>query len=206
MSFADMRDFFSSFDSIRYNGKDELIEFDFNYDNFTGGSMSCRKLWTVCTYGERLESYINPDKNNSRDERTIILIDMFKQLFSQYGISLDDNLKESILAQTDKQFFVQLSRLFKLTVQLRNSKSKDTEIDYIISPVRDENGEFFDSRCFMDCEGTSKLPHNADANGAYNIARKALYAIDVIKATDDRDLDRAMIYPKNKEWLEYVQK
>ena len=75
-------------------------------------------------------------------------------------------------------------------MQLRNSKSKDAEIDYIISPVRDENGEFFDSRRFMDCEGTSRLPHNADANGAYNIARKTLYAIDVIKATDDRDLDR----------------
>lgn len=206
MSLMDMKDFFSSFDSIRYNAKEDLIEFDFNYVNFTGGSISYRKKWTVCTYGERLESFRNPDKNSNWDEKEIILTDEFKQLFSQYGIALDENIKESILVQTDKQFFVQLSRLFKLTVQLRNSKTKDTKIDYIISSVRDENGDFFDSRCFMDCEGTSKLPQNADANGAYNIARKALYAIDVIRVTDDRDLDRAMIYPKNKEWLEYVQK
>ena len=206
MSLMDMKDFFSSFDSIKYNAKEDLVEFEFNYVNFTGGSISYRNKWTVCTYGERLESYINPDKNNNWDEREVILTDEFKQLFGQYGIALDENIKESILAQTDKSFFVQLSRLFKLTVQIRNSKSKDAEIDYIISPVRDDNGDFFDSRCFMDCDGTSKLPHNADANGAYNIARKALYAIDVIKTTDDRDLDRAMIYSKNKEWLEYVQK
>ena len=33
-----------------------------------------------------------------------------------------------------------------------------------------------------------------------------IYAIDIIKATDDSDLNKAMIYPKNSEWLEYVQK
>ena len=85
-------------------------------------------------------------------------------------------------------------------------KTGDIDIDYIISPVRDAEGRFFDSRHCDKFGYEFDMPINADANGAYNIARKALYAIDIIKATDDSDLNKAMIYPKNSEWLEYVQK
>lgn len=85
----------------------------------------------------------------------------------------------------------------KLLLQMRNSKPK-TEVDYMISPVADEQGNFYDSRC-----GNSALPDNADANGAYNIARKGLWVIKQIRETPvGKRPDWAI---KNKEWLKFAQ-
>ncbi len=203
MSMSAAKDFFGRFDSIKYNSAEEFFEFTFNYDNFPKGSMCKRKEWTVCTYGDRIVNFRNPEKNNNFDSKKVLLTDEFKNLFADYNIILNEDLKEQILVQNKKEFFAALIKLFALTLQMRNSETRNIEVDYIISPVKDENGEFFDSRKNTE---NSKLPHNADANGAYNIARKALYAINVIKQTDEELLDKAMIYPKNKEWLEYVQR
>ena len=49
------------------------------------------------------------------------------------------------------------------------------------------------------------MPQNADANGAYNIARKALWAIDRIKEAEDDELKNVKIAISNKEWIEYAQ-
>lgn len=203
MSMSIAKDFFGRFDSIKYNSAEAFFEFTFNYDNFPKGSMCKRKEWTVCTYGDRIVNFRNPEKNNIFDSKKVLLTDEFKNLFADYNIILNEDLKEQILVQNKKEFFAALIKLFALTLQMRNSETRNIEVDYIISPVKDENGEFFDSRKNTE---NSKLPHNADANGAYNIARKALYAINVIKQTDEEALDKAMIYPKNKEWLEYVQR
>ena len=50
-----------------------------------------------------------------------------------------------------------------------------TEIDNMISPEANAEGVFYDSR---NCK--KNLPENADANGAYNIARKGLWIISKI--------------------------
>ena len=78
------------------------------------------------------------------------------------------------------------------------------EIDYLISPVRNSAGKFYDSREYEKLENPV-LPANADANGAYNIARKAMWAIDVLKATDEDELSKANLYITNKDWLKMVQ-
>ena len=73
-----------------------------------------------------------------------------------------------------------------------------TEVDYLISPVTNSRGEFYDSRT-----ASYILPKNADANGAYNIARKGMWVIEQIRqATDFRKLKLAI---SNKEWLSFVQ-
>ena len=206
MSLNDMGDFFYCFDAIRYNENDDLFEFEFNYDNFIGQSISYKKKWTVCSYGERVELHRKTDDSNAWYGIEINLTDAFKQLFDQYGISLEMDLKEAILNQRDERFFRELLRLYRLTLQMSNSMPYEINTDYIISPVRDENGKFLDSRNLKDCSDGNKLPQNIVANGAYNIARKALYAVDVIKSTDDNELDRTKIYPNSREWLQYVQK
>jgi CRISPR-associated protein Cpf1 len=76
-----------------------------------------------------------------------------------------------------------------------------TDVDYLQSPVADNNGVFFNSQ---ECDNS--LPQNADANGAYNIARKALWAISVLKETDDELVKSADLSIKNSDWLEFVQK
>jgi len=58
-----------------------------------------------------------------------------------------------------------------ITLSLRhnNGEKGDKEQDYILSPVADDKGRFFDSRKAGD-----DMPKDADANGAYHIAMKGL--------------------------------
>ena len=70
-------------------------------------------------------------------------------------------------------------------LSLRNKPDKDT--DYILSPVQDVNGVFFDSRR-MNKETKPQLPKNGDANGAYNIARKGLLSINKLNNGNNETL------------------
>ena len=56
---------------------------------------------------------------------------------------------------------------------MRNSNAR-TEEDYIISPVKANDGTFFDSREETKKEDYAIFPKDADANGAYHIALKGL--------------------------------
>lgn len=189
--------FFCKFDIIRYNQDKGWFEFSFDYKNFTSKADDSRTKWTLCTVGTRIETFRNKEKNSQWDNRTVELTNAFKELFSKYNIDLSSNIKDAICIQTEKDFFESLMHLLKLTLQMRNSVT-GTEIDYIISPVANENGEFFDSRTCSD-----KLPKDADANGAYNIARKGLMLIEQIKKSED--LKKIKFDISNKSWLQYVQ-
>ena len=192
------RSFIGKFDTIRYNPKKEYFEFDFDYNKFTAKAEGTRTRWTLCTNDTRIETFRNPAKNSQWDNREIILSDEFINLFKLYNIDYQNSdLKVQICKQTEKAFFERLLHLLKLTLQMRNSMT-GTEVDYLISPVTNSRGEFYDSRTASDI-----LPKNADANGAYNIARKGMWVIEQIrKATDFRKLKLAI---SNKEWLSFVQ-
>lgn len=189
--------FFSKFKRIYFNTDKGWFEFEFDYNDFTTKAEGCCTEWTLCSYGERIHSFRNPQKNHQWDDECIILTDQFKNLFDKYGINIFGNLKEAISAQSDAQFYKDLLGLMKLMLQMRNSISNSEE-DYLLSPVADENGHFFDSR---DNFGT--LPNNADANGAYNIARKGLLLFRRIQQTPESDKPSLAI--SNKEWLQFAQ-
>ena len=202
------KSFFSKFDFIRYNNKEDYFEFKFDYKQFTDRAEGTKSEWTICTQGERVETFRNMEKNSEWDSQTINLTEHFKNLFVHYKIDYSGNLKEFILSQTDKQFFEDLFHLFRLTVQMRNSVS-NSDIDYIISPAKSSNGVFFNSNIERergkDDKGNwiSNLPIDADANGAYNIARKGLWVINQIKQVDSGDKIKLAV--SNKEWLSFAQ-
>lgn len=199
--------FLAKFDDIRYNAGKDWFEFSFDYSHFTSKAQDTRQNWTICSYGERIETYRNPAKNMNWDNREVQLTDEFKKLFQTYGVDFSVNLKEQILNQTDKSFFYNekqdkdapfgLLQLLRLTLQMRNSIT-GTEVDYLISPVPDEKGQFYDSRKCGD-----DLPQDADANGAYNIARKGLWVVQQIRQSTD--LKKLKLAISNKEWLCFVQ-
>lgn len=193
----DAQTFFNKFDSISYNADKGWFEFAFDYNKFTGKAEGTQTKWTLCTFGERIETKRDPSQNNQFVSEEFRLTEKFKDFFNQYSIGYQENLKESIANQTDKKFFEGLLHLLHLTLQMRNSKT-GTEIDYMISPVMNDDGNFYDSRT---CG--SSLPDNADANGAYNIARKGLWVIDQIKHSDD--IKKVRLAITNKEWLKYAQ-
>lgn len=189
--------FFSKFQRISYNAQKSWFEFTFDYNDFTAKAEGTRTQWTLCTYGERIRTFRNPQQNHQWDDERIILTDAFKQLFDKYDIDINGNLKEAISTQTDAQFFRELLGLMKLLLQMRNSITNSEE-DYLLSPVADDAGHFFDSR-----EGINSLPIDADANGAYNIARKGLWVIRKIQETPDGEKPSLTI--TNKEWLQFAQ-
>lgn len=189
--------FFSRFKHIRFNTEKNWFEFIFDYNDFTTKAEETRTLWTLCSYGTRIRSFRNPRMNHQWDDEEIILTDEFRQLFEKYEIDIQGNLKEAICSQTDAQFYKDLMGLMKLLLQMRNSRI-NSEVDYLLSPVADEQGHFFDSR-----GGIESLPDNADANGAYNIARKGLWVMEQIRQSDEATKPTLTI--SNKEWMRYAQ-
>ena len=78
---------------------------------------------------------------------------------------------------------------------MRYSSEADKR-DFILSPVRMPGG-----RTFCSEEAPDTLPKDADANGAYNIARKGILVLDRIK----NGIKNPTII-KNEDWLEYAQR
>lgn len=189
--------FFSKFDAIRYHADKDWFEFNLDYDKFGTKAEGTRTKWTLCTQGNRICTFRNAEKNSQWDNQEVDLTRELKSLFEHYHINICGNLKEEICSQTDKAFFTGLLHILKLTLQMRNSIT-GTETDYLVSPVADENGIFYDSR---SCGDT--LPENADANGAYNIARKGLMLIRQIK--EAKELDKVKFDISNKAWLNFAQ-
>jgi len=187
------RSFFNKFKSIRFNAQADLFEFTFDYNDFSKDLEGTKTLWTVCSNGERIEQFRNPDKVNKWDTRIIVLTDAFKEFFASNGIDISGNIKAQITEHADKQFFVQLLHLLKLTLQMRNSSENE---DRIVSPVRNSNGEFFDSN------NPGAMPKDADANGAYNIALKGLLTVQRIKQSTKPKPNLAIT---TIEWLKFIQ-
>ncbi len=191
------RDFFCKFDNISYNKEKDWFEFAFDYTNFTTKANGTRTKWILCTYGKRIETYRNPLQNSQWVSKELILTDCLKTFFDNYGIDINSNLKECIIAQQSTEFYKGLLNILRLTLQMRNSKS-GTDIDYLQSPVADENGIFYNSD-----ECSEELPKNSDANGAYNIARKGLWIVQQIK--ESKDFTNIKLTMSNKEWLKFAQ-
>ena len=165
---------------------------------FTNKSYGIRKDWTLCSYGNRIETFRNMEKNNNWDTKEINLTDSFKELFTEYDINYK-NLKEDILKQDSQDFWKKILKLLKLILQMRNSIPNTSE-DYLISPVKNSKGFFYNSKV-----SNEKLPKDADANGAYNIARKGLMLINQIRKLEDNKLGKVKFEISNQDWLEFVQ-
>jgi CRISPR-associated protein Cpf1 len=191
--------FFGKFKAVRFNPGKDYFEFEFDYSDFTTKAEGSRTSWTLCTNQGRIETFPNPEKNTQWDTREIKLTGEYAALFQKYEIPYlkEKDIKPAFIRQVDEAFFERMLHLLKMTLQMRNSIT-GTETDYLISPVANSEGYFFDSRTAPDT-----LPQNADANGAYNIARKGLWAIEQIRTNEDPKKLKLAI--SNKEWLEYAQ-
>ena len=84
---------------------------------------------------------------------------------------------------------------------MRNSITNSDE-DYLISPVMNNQGTFYDSR-----NASGALPENADANGAYHIAQKGLMWVKQIQQHDSADWKNLFknLEKTNKGWLKFAQ-
>ena len=82
---------------------------------------------------------------------------------------------------------------------MRNTyKNEEKEDDFILSPVKDNNGNFFDSSKVI---GITE-PRNADSNGAYHIALKGLKILHNIR---DGKITKDTKNNSSKDWFDFVQ-
>lgn len=193
--------FFEKFDSIHFNTKEQYFEFAFDYDNFTERATGTQTQWTVCTQGERILTFRNPSANNQWDNKEIKLTEQFEDLLGKHNISYGSGtcIKAQVATQSGKDFLKGMMDLFKLTLQMRNSIT-NSEVDYLISPVRNAQGSFYDSR-----NADATLPKDADANGAYHIAKKGLMWLHQIHEFEGNDWRKLDLDKTNKGWLNFVQ-
>ena len=204
------KEFFDKFDSVRFDRKTNSFVFAFDYGNFSD-SADFKKKWEVYSCGERLV-YSKADKNKICASPTEDL----KALFDKQGINWnsEENFIDQIHAvQAEREncvFYDGLYRSFMAILQMRNSKpnSSNQEDDYLISPVMAADGTFYDSRVEAakgkGAEGKwiSKLPVDADANGAYHIALKGLYLLKNDFNLNDKGYIENI---SNADWFRFAQ-
>lgn len=195
-SIEDTRMFLTRFEDIRYNQSENYFEFIFDYSNFDVAVGDSRTKWTVCSYGTRIKK--TRKQIREYDAQTITITEEWIKLFEDYGIDyVNKNVKEQLLNIEHAAFYKRFIWTFSIMMQMRNS-NQETGEDYVISPVKNSNGTFFKT-------GTSEcVPADADANGAYHIARKGWWIIEQIQKMNNEELKKIPVM-KNGEWLQYMQ-
>lgn len=181
-----------SFSDFGFDGKD----YYFKYEDANTG-----KKWTLYSgkNGQELDRYRDKfsekeDKKHWNPEK-IEIVKKLEKIFD--GFSRNKSFKEQIKdgkelnkIDKDRTAWESLRFIINTIQQIRNTGNDKKDNDFILSPVRDENGDFFDSRNIKENEN---LPQNGDANGAYNIARKGIIMREHIK----RGIN---LFIRNEEW------
>lgn len=194
------RAFIQRFDKIAYDQQNGYFAFSFDYSQFTYKADGSRLKWTVCTHGERCQSYRNQEKAGIWEVKHIELTKAFRELFDRYDVNWrSEDMRDEMVCVEEAEFYQAFMHLFALTVQMRNSDNKTGE-DRIISPVLNADNTFFET----DLE-REDLPKDADANGAYNIAKKGLMLINKIRQVKTDELQQIKLAVPNKEWLNFAQ-
>lgn len=211
------RDNLSKFDGIYYDEQKDMFCYAFDYKNFvTHNTDIYQNSWEIYTNKERLRKIFENGRPTGKTEK-IELTQMMKEVLAGAGVEYKDghNLIDDILNSNDN-CIKQVLDIFLYSIQLRNSKgenedSKESDYDRIISPVLNQENEFFDSVVYADKykkdEKLADKPIDADANGAYCIALKGLYEILQIKNNwkEGEVFSRDTLKITNADWLRFMQ-
>lgn len=192
--------FFMEMERIEMRNGD--IEFEFDYRKYKTYQTDYQNIWTVNSSGKRIVMRI--DENGRKQMTDYYPTQEIVRAFKEIGIQLNEgtNIK-ALLADIDASpknasLYGALFYAFQKTLQMRNSNST-TEEDYILSPVA-QNGILFntndEANKGSDANGNwvSRLPVDADANGAYHIALKGLYML----------MNPQTKKIENEKWLQFM--
>lgn len=194
-------------------GFDGLDYFFIYTDKSTGKEW---KLWSGKN-GKSLERY-RFKRGNSKNEAIIESIEvkpLLDKLFEKFdkSKSLKQQIENGIELQKVNEHTAWETLRFAIDIiqQIRNSgdTAKKQDDNFLLSPIRNEQGEHFDSRIFEKQENP-KMPKDADANGAYNISRKGIIMYEHIKhlgekwnrkvKIDGNDVIDLDLFVSDKEW------
>ena len=198
------KDLVRKIDSIKFNSKKGWFEFRVNTNNFFPSDNAPPKTeFVICTTNEE-RFFTSKTVNSSIQYNSIFVTEELKKLFKDFAFEKGAELKNKILEMDDVDFFKKFIHYLRVTTSLRQNNGEKTdpekgtvEKDFIISPVANSKGEFFNSS-----KAKADEPKDADANGAYHIALKGLMNLQVLQKM--KDLKKPEWKIKNKDWLEFV--
>ena len=191
------KDFFMKMERIQM--KNGNIEFEFDYSKFKTYQTDFQNVWTVNTSGKRIVF-----DTETRKAKDVYPTQEIMKAFANRGITLSEGadikaLIEGIEADIkNASFFSSLFYAFQKSLQMRNSNA-DTREDYILSPIARDGKQFCTTdevEKGKDADGNwiSRLPVDADANGAYHIALKGLY---LLQNPQTKKIE-------NEKWLQFM--
>ncbi len=164
------------FSNFGFDGKDYYFEYTEENAGHTWRMYSGKN-------GEPLPRFQNKkqmeqDKNIWVPEQ-INVKEILDKLFANFdkGRSFKEQVNEEVKLEKiegrSETAWQSLRYALNMIQQIRNSGMEKTDDNFLYSPVRNENGEHFDTRNPQN-NGGLELIVDADANGAFNIARKGL--------------------------------
>ena len=204
-------EYLKKFESFRYNRKDDLFELTFDNSKVQPErETGKKKVWTICTYGERIENTLNENNTAMVDIHHDLTAEM-KDLLDEAGIKYDAgrDILDKVAEKRSGVFYKAFFDLLRLTVRL-SSWNNDLREYRIIGCTRDKDGRFYDSRRCPD-----GMPQDADVNAAWNIARRVHRILKNIREFNPKNppLDengKALKSPRKgvsqAEWFEMVQR
>lgn len=165
------------FSDFGFDGKDYYFEYT---------EVNAAHLWRMYSgnNGNPLPRFQNKkqmlqDKNVWVPEQ-VNVVEILDKLFANFdkSKSFKTQIKNGVKLQKidgrNKTAWQLLRYALDLIQQIRNSGEKNSLDDnFLYSPVRDDRGKHFDTRNYKNNGELSEIK-DADANGAYNIARKGL--------------------------------
>ena len=185
------------FSDIGYDGKDYYFEYTEQNAGKTWRMYSSKDGVSLQRYQyKRIEG-----KDNLWECELINLNEILDALFAEFDMSVSlrkqldagKKLKKYCDSKTAWQSLVYAINMIQ---QIRNNGEKDSIDDnFLLSPVRNENGVHFDTRNHVN-NGGLKAIVDADANGAYNIARKGV----IMQAHINIGKNKANLFVSDEEW------
>ena len=162
------------FDDFGFDGKDYYFEYTESNTGHTWRMYSGKNGKSLPRFQNRKQ--MMQDKNIWVPE-SIDVVEILNQLFSDFdkGKSFKEQIGQGVdlkkIEGRSEPAWQSLRYALDLIQQIRNSGLEKKDDNFLFSPVRNETGEHFDTRKHANNGGLSKI-EDADANGAYNIARK----------------------------------
>lgn len=209
------------------NGKDEEIRTDIldRFSNFGFDGKDFFFEYIDANAGHTWRMYSGKDgkplsrfQNKKRDKTSwgaepVNVVEILEKLFSNFdkSKSFKEQIQEGVelTKHDDKTAWQSLRYALNMIQQIRNSGIEKKDDNFLCSPVRNENGDHFDTRN-SENNGELSAIKDADANGAYNIARKGLimdahikYWIENGRKTfkkDGKEIPDLDLFISDKEW------
>lgn len=178
--------------SLRYISPEEGFKFKIDFSKMERIFELKNNIWEIYTIGEKF--IFNSDR------KSIDIVNVTEKLeavFNSENIEYKESQELREIVLENKKLLRTVDCWFKERTKLRN---KNENQDFILSPVKNSAGKFFNSK--DDFEG---LPKDSDLNGAYNIALKGKFKIE--KTAEKYKDGKINLYKMNdSEWLDDYQK